>query len=186
MVALSDGVSLVQQGIDGTGDCLAVGDVHAALLVQVQPQETLVALADVLHIPKLAAVGFHDGLGDLGNDVGYFHQTHLTNVTRKRGARPSLLKSSIVRCHYITAPRLLQVLFERILYKFLLPMGCFLCMFSVICNISALCVPLHGRGNWSVPSAGRAAAPATAPAPCHTTGTSDRRYPAAEASAGSA
>ena len=91
VVALGDGVGLIEKGIDGTGDGLAVGDVHTALLVQVQAQEPLVALTDVLHIPELAAMGFHNGLCDLGNDISYFHQNtpfSIQEINKKERGAP--------------------------------------------------------------------------------------------------
>ena len=52
-VAAVDGVMFVQNGVHGPGNGLAVVNVHAALLVNVEPEEILRALPDVFHVPQL-------------------------------------------------------------------------------------------------------------------------------------
>jgi hypothetical protein len=73
MIAFGDGILFVQNGIYRPGDGLTVGDVHAAFLVQIQPQKPLRAFPNILHIPQGAAVGFHNGLCKLRYDVGNLH-----------------------------------------------------------------------------------------------------------------
>ena len=75
MIAFLDGVLFIQNGVHRTGDGFAVGDVHAAFLVDVQPQEVVAAFPDVFHVPQLAAVIFHHGLCEGSNDFSDLH-TH--------------------------------------------------------------------------------------------------------------
>jgi hypothetical protein len=64
VVGFGNGILLVQNGIHSAGDGLAVGDIHAALFFDVEPQESLGALADILHIPEGAAVGLYHRLSE--------------------------------------------------------------------------------------------------------------------------
>ena len=73
MIGALEGVLLVQDRVHSAGDGFAVVDVHAAFLIQVQPQVVLAALTDIFHIPEFAAVCFHDGLCKACNQIGYFH-----------------------------------------------------------------------------------------------------------------
>ena len=57
----------VEHRVDRARDRLAVVDVHAAVLVDVQAQEPFAALADVFDVPKLAALLLHQRLGKLPN-----------------------------------------------------------------------------------------------------------------------
>ena len=50
-VAALNGVRLVQQVAEGPADLLAVQNVHAALLINIDPQKPSPGLPDVLHIP---------------------------------------------------------------------------------------------------------------------------------------
>ena len=88
MVGAGDRVLFVQNGVNGAGDGLAVVDVHAAVLVNIQPQEIFAALPDVFHVPKLAAVFFHDGLGEGRHLFGNFHGYTPSLSLSERGLSP--------------------------------------------------------------------------------------------------
>ena len=90
MVGAGDRVLFVQNGVNGAGDGLAVVDVHAAVLVNIQPQEIFAALPDVFHVPKLAAVFFHDGLGEGRHLFGNFHGYTLSLSLSERWLSPAL------------------------------------------------------------------------------------------------
>ena len=73
-VAALDGIGLVQQVADLAGDLLAVQDVHAALLVQQDPQIPGAGLLDVLHVPEGAALLRDGGGGQFsGQFRDFFH-----------------------------------------------------------------------------------------------------------------
>ena len=78
MVAPGNRVLLVQNGVHGPGNGLAVVNVHAALFVNVQPQEILGALPHILHVPQLAAMLLHDGFRESGYLLGDLHETILS------------------------------------------------------------------------------------------------------------
>ena len=59
---------------EGAGNGLAVGDIHAAVLVDVQAQEPFSALADIFHIPECTAVRLHDRLCKLRHLLRYLHE----------------------------------------------------------------------------------------------------------------
>ena len=92
MVGPGDGVFFIQNGIHGPGHSLAVVNVHAALLVEVQPQEILAALPDILHVPQLAAVSFHNGAGEFRHQFRHLHwRANLLQAKKKeRRSRLSL------------------------------------------------------------------------------------------------
>ena len=70
IVAVRHGVLFIEDRIERAGNGLAVGDIHAAVLVDVQPQEPLSALADIFHVPERTAVRLHDRLGELRHLFG--------------------------------------------------------------------------------------------------------------------
>ena len=82
MITFGNGILLIQNGIHGTGNRLAIGDVHAAILINIQPQETLRAFPDIFHIPQCTAMLDDDRLGKLGNDLGNFHKR--ASLSKKR------------------------------------------------------------------------------------------------------
>ena len=90
MVAFRNGVLLVQHRVDGPVDFFAVGDVHTAFFVDIDPQIPLAAFPDIFHIPQAAAVFFNDGLGKLGDKIRNFHLYLLSKNINKREGCPSL------------------------------------------------------------------------------------------------
>ena len=92
MVAAGDGVVLVQDRVQGPGDGLAVRDIHAALLVDVNPEEVVRALPHIFHIPQAAPVGGDHRLGKLGHLLRNLQRNHPFSLLNKkeRGAPLSL------------------------------------------------------------------------------------------------
>ena len=74
VIAFGNGILLIQNGIHSTGNGCTIGNIHAAVLIDIQPQEALTAFPDIFHIPQSAAVAFHNGLGKCGYLIGDFHK----------------------------------------------------------------------------------------------------------------
>ena len=86
MIAVGDGVLLVQDGVQGPGDGFAVCDVHAAVFVNVDPEEPIRSFPDVFHVPQPAAQTFHNGAGEAGYLLCDFHSKHAFLSKKERGA----------------------------------------------------------------------------------------------------
>ena len=74
IVAVRHGVLFIEDRIERAGNGLAVGDIHAAVLVDVQAQEPFSALADIFHIPERTAVRLHDRFCKLRHLLRYLHE----------------------------------------------------------------------------------------------------------------
>ena len=59
MIGFLDGILLIQNRVHCAGNGFTVGDIHTAILFDVQPQKPLGALTDIFHIPEAAAVLLH-------------------------------------------------------------------------------------------------------------------------------
>ena len=87
---------LVKDRVDRPGDGLTVIDVHAAVLVDVQPQEPVAALLDVFHVPERAAVRLHHRLGKRPDLIGDLHGNSSFSA-RKSGEQFPTLKFTLSR-----------------------------------------------------------------------------------------
>ena len=74
IVAVRHGVLFIEDRIERAGNGLTVGDIHAAVLVDVQAQEPFSALADIFHIPERTAVRLHDRFCKLRHLLRYLHE----------------------------------------------------------------------------------------------------------------
>jgi hypothetical protein len=97
-VARLDGVGLVQNITQRAGDGLAVEDVHAAVLINVDPQIPLSGLADIFHVPELAAVLFDHGERQFAHGLCHFlhciprNPCFFRNLQKKERAKRSTLR----------------------------------------------------------------------------------------------
>ena len=91
IIAVRHGILFVENRINRAGNRLAVRDIHAAVLVDVQAQKPFSALTDIFHIPKRTAVRLHDRLCKLRYLFRYL-QEKAPLPARKSGERFPTLK----------------------------------------------------------------------------------------------
>ena len=86
IIAVRHGILFVENRIYRAGNRLAVRDIHAAVLVDVQTQEPFSALADIFHVPELAADLFDSPESLIRLDMSEFMEKF--SVSRIIGSPP--------------------------------------------------------------------------------------------------